>query len=91
MGRGGAKFRKDCFSSRVLSCIRPHRRTRRPGLPDFGFSAKALKVNDDGWIVGNAELQPDVTTAVVWDPQGRMYGLGAMVDPAQRPRWGARR
>ncbi|MFB8267020.1 S8 family serine peptidase [Streptomyces sp. NPDC055955] len=51
-------------------------------LPDFGFSAKALKVNDDGWIVGNAELQPDVTTAVVWDPQGRMYDLGAMVDPA---------
>ncbi|MET7543038.1 hypothetical protein [Streptomyces sp. NPDC005507] len=49
-------------------------------LPDFGFSAKALKVNDDGWIVGNAELQPDVTTAVVWDPQGRMYDLGAMVD-----------
>ncbi|MFE5177604.1 hypothetical protein [Streptomyces sp. NPDC056634] len=48
-------------------------------LPDFGFSAEALKVNDDGWIVGNAELQPDATTAVVWDPQGRMYDLGAMV------------
>ncbi|MFE6974032.1 S8 family serine peptidase [Streptomyces sp. NPDC057682] len=49
-------------------------------LPDFGFDADALAVNEAGWIVGTAELQPDATTAVVWDPQGRMYDLSAMVD-----------
>ncbi|MFI1093816.1 S8 family serine peptidase [Streptomyces sp. NPDC020917] len=57
----------------------------RPGgtmtrLPDFGFDAHALAVNDAGWIAGTAETAPDETTAVVWDPQGRMYDLGAMVD-----------
>ncbi|MFI6647630.1 S8 family serine peptidase [Streptomyces sp. NPDC050529] len=49
-------------------------------LPDFGFDADAIQVNEAGWIVGTAEREPDVTTAVVWDPQGRMYDLGAMVD-----------
>ncbi|GHG11907.1 S8 family serine peptidase [Streptomyces zaomyceticus] len=49
-------------------------------LPDFGFDAEALKVNDAGWIIGTAETEPDVTTSVVWDPQGRMFDLGAMVD-----------
>ncbi|MET7942932.1 S8 family serine peptidase [Streptomyces sp. NPDC005302] len=54
-------------------------------LPDFGFDAKALKVNDAGWIIGTAETAPDATTAVVWDPEGRMYDLGAMVDSTH---WG---
>ncbi|WP_063762278.1 S8 family serine peptidase [Streptomyces sp. NRRL F-5123] len=63
----------------------------RPGgtmtrLPDFGFDAHALGVNDAGWIVGTAETAPDDTTAVVWDPQGRMFDLGAMVDGR---RWAA--
>ncbi|MFD4227462.1 S8 family serine peptidase [Streptomyces sp. NPDC058545] len=49
-------------------------------LPDFGFNAKALKVNDTGWIIGTAETEPDAETAVVWDPDGRMYALRAMVD-----------
>lgn len=49
-------------------------------LPDFGFDADALQVNDAGWITGTAETEPDATTAVVWDPEGRMYDLGAMVD-----------
>ncbi|MBO1329978.1 S8 family serine peptidase [Streptomyces sp. VRA16 Mangrove soil] len=49
-------------------------------LPDFGFDAHALDVNDAGWIVGTAETAPDDTTAVVWDPQGHMYALDAMVD-----------
>lgn len=47
-----------------------------PGMAD----SVALAVNEAGWIVGTAELQPDATTAVVGDPQGRMYGLAAMVD-----------
>ena len=47
-------------------------------LPDFGFDAKALKVNDAGWIMGTAQTAPDADTAVVWDPQGRMYELSAM-------------
>ncbi|MCL2730419.1 MAG: S8 family serine peptidase [Actinomycetia bacterium] len=50
-------------------------------LPDFGYDAHALAVNDQGWIAGTAETAPDQDTAVVWDPQGRMYDLGAMVDP----------
>ncbi|MEU2249048.1 S8 family serine peptidase [Streptomyces sp. NPDC019224] len=55
----------------------------RPGgtmtrLPDFGFDAKALQVNDAGWIVGTAQTTPDTDTAVVWDPEGRMYELSAM-------------
>ncbi|MGW5003574.1 S8 family serine peptidase [Streptomyces hydrogenans] len=49
-------------------------------LRDFGFDAKALKVNEAGWIAGTAELGPDVETAVVWDPQGRIYDLGAVVN-----------
>ncbi|MEV6108987.1 S8 family serine peptidase [Streptomyces sp. NPDC051940] len=49
-------------------------------LPDFGFDAKALSVNNDGWVIGTAELEPDDETAVVWDPQGRMYDVGHMVD-----------
>lgn len=53
-------------------------------LPDFGFDAEALSVNDAGWITGTAETGPDETTPVVWDPQGRMYDLSAMVD---RSRW----
>ncbi|MEV0007059.1 S8 family serine peptidase [Streptomyces sp. NPDC047973] len=60
----------------------------RPGgtmtrLPDFGFDAKALQVNDAGWIAGTAETEPEDTTPVVWDPEGRMYDLGAMVDRSQ--------
>lgn len=47
-------------------------------LPDFGFDAHALKVNDAGWIMGTAQTAPDTETAVVWDPQGRMYELSAM-------------
>ncbi|MGC4950597.1 S8 family serine peptidase [Streptomyces sp. DT224] len=47
-------------------------------LPDFGFDAQALQVNDAGWIMGTAQTAPDVDTAVVWDPQGRMYELSAM-------------
>ncbi|MFF7338239.1 S8 family serine peptidase [Streptomyces sp. NPDC008163] len=55
----------------------------RPGgtmtrLPDFGFNAKALQVNDAGWVLGTAETEPDADTAVVWDPEGRMYPLSAM-------------
>ncbi|MEU9361636.1 S8 family serine peptidase [Streptomyces sp. NPDC048301] len=57
----------------------------RPGgtmtrLPDFGFDAEAAQVNDAGWIVGTAETAPETNTTVVWDPEGRMYDLGAMVD-----------
>ncbi|WP_264302794.1 S8 family serine peptidase [Streptomyces poriferorum] len=52
-------------------------------LPDFGFDAEALKVNDAGWIIGTAETEPDVTTPVVWDPQGRMFDLGSMVDSSR--------
>ncbi|WP_328460290.1 S8 family serine peptidase [Streptomyces sp. NBC_00448] len=57
----------------------------RPGgamtrLPDFGFDANALGISDSGWIVGTAETAPDETTAVVWDPQGRLYDISAMVD-----------
>ncbi|MEV0095431.1 S8 family serine peptidase [Streptomyces sp. NPDC050738] len=52
-------------------------------LPDFGFSAKALKVNDAGWIVGNAEVAPDSDHPVVWDPEGRMYDLSAMIDSSR--------
>ncbi|WP_326671479.1 S8 family serine peptidase [Streptomyces sp. NBC_01257] len=49
-------------------------------LPDLGFDAQALAVNDAGWIVGTAESEPDIETAVLWDPQGRMYDIGSMVD-----------
>ncbi|MFH9726330.1 pre-peptidase C-terminal domain-containing protein [Streptomyces sp. NPDC017254] len=49
-------------------------------LPDFGFDAEAKQVNDAGWIIGTAETAPDVTTAVVWNPEGRMHDLGSMVD-----------
>ncbi|MGC5399837.1 S8 family serine peptidase [Streptomyces sp. DT20] len=48
-------------------------------LPDFGFSATAMEVNDAGWITGSAETAPDTNTAVVWDPEGRMYDLSAMI------------
>ena len=49
-------------------------------LPDYGFDAKALSVNDAGWVSGTVEREPEVETAVVWDPEGRMYDLKAMID-----------
>lgn len=49
-------------------------------LPDFGYNAEAVDRNADGWVVGTAGLAPDMDTVVVWDPQGRIWDLGAMVD-----------
>ncbi|MGC5165661.1 S8 family serine peptidase [Luteimicrobium sp. DT211] len=51
-------------------------------LPDYGFNGTATKVTDDGWVLGSAELEPDVSVPVVWDPQGRIYDLSRMIDPA---------
>ncbi len=50
-------------------------------LADFGFDGAAVKVNSDGWVIGQAQLTPWDETPVVWDPQGRIYDVYGMVDP----------
>ena len=51
-------------------------------LADYGFDGSAVKVTADGWVLGSAEVQPEDSDPVVWDPQGRVYDLNRMVDPA---------
>jgi probable HAF family extracellular repeat protein len=58
----------------------------RPGLgwqvlPDFGFKAVAYDINAAGWILGWADRAPFETVPVVWDPEGTMHDLSALVDP----------
>lgn len=48
-------------------------------LPDYGFNAKAEKITADGWILGTVELQPDFEVSAMWDPQGRLWDLSAMI------------
>jgi hypothetical protein len=48
-------------------------------LPDFGFNAVAEKITSDGWILGSVELRPDLEVSAMWDPQGRIWDLSAMV------------
>jgi uncharacterized membrane protein len=57
--------------------------TREDGLrrlPDYGFDGEAIKVTADGWILGSAQVDPESSTPVVWDPQGRIYDVAEMVD-----------
>jgi probable HAF family extracellular repeat protein len=51
-------------------------------LADYGFDASASKVTSDGWVMGSAEIAPFEETPVIWDPQGRVYDVYGMVDPA---------
>jgi probable HAF family extracellular repeat protein len=51
-------------------------------LADFGFDGAATKVTNDGWVMGSAQITPWDETPVVWDPQGRIYDVYGMVDPA---------
>ena len=51
-------------------------------LPDFGFDGAAVKVTSDGWVLGSAQITPWDETPVVWDPQGRVYDVYGMVEPA---------
>lgn len=48
-------------------------------LPDFGFNAEALDINDNGIVLGNVDVYPYETTAVVWDADGTMYNLGDLL------------
>ncbi|MFJ2090595.1 S8 family serine peptidase [Streptomyces sp. NPDC087901] len=48
-------------------------------LPDYGFNAEAEKITTDGWILGTVELQPDYEVSAMWDPQGRLWDLSAMI------------
>ena len=48
-------------------------------LPDYGFNAVAEKITSDGWILGSVELRPEVEVSAMWDPQGRIWDLSAMV------------
>jgi subtilisin family serine protease len=48
-------------------------------LPDFGFNASAVKVTDDGWILGTVEIAPDDEVSALWDPQGRLWDVSGMI------------
>ena len=50
-------------------------------LPDFGFKAAAFDINSSGWILGWADTAPFETVPVVWDPQGNLHNIYALVDP----------
>ena len=49
-------------------------------LPDFGFKAAAFDINSGGWILGWADTAPFETVPVVWDPQGNLHNIFALVD-----------
>jgi hypothetical protein len=49
-------------------------------LPDFGFKASAFDINSAGWILGWADTMPFETVPVVWDPQGNLHNIFALVD-----------
>lgn len=49
-------------------------------LPDFGFKAAAFDINSSGWILGWADTAPFETVPVVWDPQGNLHNIFALVD-----------
>ncbi|MGA1224015.1 MAG: hypothetical protein ACO31E_05545 [Phycisphaerales bacterium] len=49
-------------------------------LPDFGFKATAVDINEAGWILGWADLFPFETVPVVWDPDGNLHDVFALVD-----------
>jgi len=50
-------------------------------LPDFGFKASAFDINSAGWILGWADTMPFETVPVVWDPDGNLHNIAALVDP----------
>jgi uncharacterized membrane protein len=50
-------------------------------LPDFGFKASAFDINGAGWILGWADTMPFETVPVVWDPDGNLHNIAALVDP----------
>jgi len=52
-------------------------------LPDFGFKAAAFDVNSGGWILGWADTAPFDTVPVVWDPQGNLHNVYALVDQSR--------
>lgn len=52
-------------------------------LPDFGFKAAAFDINSSGWILGWADTAPFETVPVVWDPQGNLHNIYALVDQAR--------
>lgn len=52
-------------------------------LPDFGFKAAAFDINSSGWILGWADTAPFETVPVVWDPQGNLYNIYALVDQSR--------
>ena len=52
-------------------------------LPDFGFKAAAFDVNSGGWILGWADTAPFETVPVVWDPQGNLHNVYALVDQSR--------
>jgi len=49
-------------------------------LPDFGFKAAAYDINSAGWILGWADTMPFETVPVVWDPEGNLHDIFALVD-----------
>lgn len=50
-------------------------------LPDLGFKAAAFDINAAGWILGWADSAPFETVPVIWDPQGNLHNIAALVDP----------
>lgn len=44
-------------------------------LPDFGFNASALDINNSGIIAGTADKYPYDPVPVVWDADGNLYDL----------------
>ncbi|MEI7056920.1 S8 family serine peptidase [Nocardioides sp. CCNWLW239] len=49
-------------------------------LADLGYNGSAIKITDEGLVLGSVETQPEAQTPVVWTPEGKLYDLGQMVD-----------
>jgi probable HAF family extracellular repeat protein len=49
-------------------------------LADLGYNGSAIKITDEGMVLGSVETEPEHQTPVVWTSDGKLFDLGQMVD-----------
>lgn len=49
-------------------------------LADLGYNGSAIKITDEGMVLGSVETEPEFSTPAVWTSDGKLYDLGTMVD-----------
>ncbi|GGU31192.1 S8 family serine peptidase [Nocardioides albus] len=49
-------------------------------LADLGYNGSAIKITDEGLVLGSVETEPEYATPAVWTVDGKLYDLGQTVD-----------